>query len=74
MRLLAIFLAVISLQLQGCAAVWDDLKRDPRDAAWDPKPGQRLFDQLPAHDAAALTRCAGHLPPDQRRPGQTGRC
>ena len=74
MRLLAILLAVISLQLQGCAQLAAELQRDPRDAAWDPKPGQRLFDQLPAWDNAALIRCAGHLPPDQRRPGQTGRC
>ena len=72
MRLLAIFLAVISLQLQGCAAVWDDLKRDPRDAAWDPKPGYTLMDQLPPWDRS--DRCAGHLPPNQRKPHQTGRC
>ncbi len=76
MRLLAILLAVISLQLQGCATAWEELRRDPRDAPWDPKPGSgvALIDQLPAWEGAAHRRCAGHLTPERRRPDQTGRC
>ncbi len=65
MRSLAISLAVISLvTLQGCAGLAAELSRDPRDAAWDPKPGQRLFNQLPAWDGAGITQCGGWTYPD----------
>lgn len=71
-----IILAVIVAQLTGCAAVTEWANRDPRDAPWDPKAshGQTLFDQMPNWDNAAEKICAGHLRPDQRRPGQTDRC
>lgn len=71
--LVLLSLVLASTQLGGCA-VWTELARDPRDAAWDPKPGQRLFDQLPAWDNMAQKVCAGHLPPNQRRLGQVGGC
>ncbi len=59
MKLLALCLAVTSvLMLQGCAAL-AELGRDPRDAAWDPKPGQSLFAQLPPWERAAFKRCRG---------------
>lgn len=62
MRLLAILLVVTSLQLQGCAQLAAELQRDPRDAAWDPKPGQRLFDQLPPWDQDVCGRFKGRAP------------
>lgn len=78
MRSLAIILAVTSiLQLQGCAQIYAELQRDPRDAPWDPKPGSgiSLMDQLPPWDYDPNRRiCAGHKAPDQRLPHQTGRC
>jgi hypothetical protein len=58
--------SAVSLLLAGCAT------RDPRDAAWDPKPGQSLFEQLPNWDNAAERRCCGHL--RQCGPNQTPRC
>jgi hypothetical protein len=65
---LAIYLAVISvLQLQGCAQLMEELKRDPRDAAWDPKPGQRLMDQLPAWDQDVCGRFKGRAPGCERK-------
>ncbi len=68
MNKLAIYLAVISiLQLQGCAQLAAELQRDPRDAAWDPKPGQRLFDQLPAWDQDVCGRFNGRAPGCERR-------
>jgi hypothetical protein len=55
-------LIVIALaSLTGCAAVWEDINRDPRDAAWDPKGGAQLFEQLPAWDSAAERICCGAL-------------
>ncbi len=72
MRLLAITLAVCSLlTVQGCAQLAAELKRDPRDAAWDPKPGQRLFDQLPAWDTAH-EQCGGWTYPTD--PTRSRRC
>jgi len=54
--LLVIAAAVLST---GCAStgffaeVMEQVRRDPRDAAWDPRPGEgNLFDQLPAWDNA----------------------
>ena len=43
------------LSVTACAQL--DI-RDRRDAPWDPKPGQTLFDQIPAWDDA---------PPVQRK-------
>jgi hypothetical protein len=55
-------LSVISLvSLTGCAAVWEDINRDPRDAPWDPKGGAQLFEQLPAWDNAAERICCSAL-------------
>ena len=60
--------AAVSLALlAGCVTV-----RDHRDAAWDPPPGQSLFDQIPAWDGAATRVCCGHL--KQCGPGQSPRC
>jgi hypothetical protein len=56
-RQLAIFLAVISLT--GCAAVWEEVKRDPRDAPWDPKQPNEMFTQIPAWRGAANEVCCG---------------
>ena len=48
--LLIVAASIVALSLQGCA-VWEQLARDPRDAPWDPKPGQgQLFDQIPNWD------------------------
>ena len=46
------------------------------DRPYDPNfaQGESLFDQIPNWDGEALHRCAGHLPPEQRQPHQTGRC
>ncbi len=68
-RLSALLLVASLLLAQGCAI------RDPRDAPWDPKPAQRLFDQLPAWDGAALRECGGHLRPEQaKKEGRSIRC
>ena len=62
--LLIVFAAVST---QGC------MTYDRRDAPWDPKPGQALFDQIPNWEGEALRRCGGHLPESER--GQrTPRC
>jgi len=48
--LLIVAASIVALSLQGCAQ-WEQLARDPRDAPWDPKPGQgQLFDQIPNWD------------------------
>lgn len=60
--LLIVFAAVST---QGCAT------RDHRDAPWDPKPGQTLFDQIPI-EISASRRCCGHLRTCQVN--QTPRC
>lgn len=60
--LLIVFAAVST---QGC------MTYDRRDAAWDPKPGQTLFDQIP-NEISAHRRCCGHL--RSCAPGQTPRC
>ena len=63
LMLLIVFAAVISTQ--GCAT------HDRRDAAWDPKPGVNLFDQIP-NEISAHRRCCGHLQSCQA--AQTPRC
>lgn len=67
-RYCALLLAASTLLAAGCAT------RDPRDAAWDPPPGQMIFEQVPAWRGAALRVCGGHLPEHRRSVGQTGRC
>lgn len=68
-----IAVVTVALQLTGCAAVIDQLARDPRDAPWDPKPGEgQLFEQIPAWDGAAEKICCGHL--RECRPHQSPRC
>jgi hypothetical protein len=67
--------ALLCSNLVGCASIYNELSRDPRDARWDPKPGHQLFEQIPNEDGGALRRCGGHLPPEQaRREGRTMRC
>jgi hypothetical protein len=68
-RLPALVLTVITAT--GCANT--DIFRDPRDAPWDPKPGQgQLFEQIPAWDNAAEKICCGHL--RECKPHQSPRC
>jgi hypothetical protein len=57
------------MALQGCAGY-------PKDTPYDPnfEQGQTLFDQIPNNEGEALNRCAGHIPPSERKPHQTGRC
>ena len=64
--LLLVFAAVVSTQ--GCSVS----SYDRRDAAWDPKPGQSLIDQIPNWDGEAQRRCCGHL--RQCQANQTPRC
>ena len=66
--MLKILLAASSLVLlAGCAT-------DPRDTAWDPKPGHSLLDQIPNWDGEARRRCGGHLRAEERLPGMSDRC
>ena len=44
-RCCTVLVAVSILVLATGCAGWQP--RDPRDAPWDPKPGQTLFDQMP---------------------------
>lgn len=64
-----ILLAV--LVLNGCST-WSAMMRDPRDAPWDPKPGQTLFDQIPNNEGSANQICCGRLP--SCAPHQSPRC
>ena len=60
--------------LTGCAAIVEELTRDPRDAPWDPRSGQ-LFEQIPNWDDEAIRRCGGHLPPGEAElRGMSRRC
>lgn len=69
--------------LQGCA-VYTELARDPRDAAWDPPAGRQLFEQIPAWDGAASKICCSALrrddylkercDTDHPRPPRSNRC
>ncbi len=54
--------------LAACAA----LQQDRRDTAWDPRPGQTLFDQIPNEDGGANRVCCGHL--RSCKAHQTPRC
>ena len=63
--LLVSLIVFAAASTQGCAT------HDRRDAPWDPKPGQTLFDQIP-NEINASRRCCGHL--RSCAPGQTPRC
>ena len=56
--------------LAGCSI------HGPMDRPYDPDPsrGETLFDQIPNWEGEARKVCAGHIPPSQRKPHQTGRC
>ena len=60
----------LSLMLGACAYPYN------KDRPYDPDfgKGERLFDQIPNWEGEALSRCAGHIPPELRKPWQTGRC
>ena len=64
-------LVLVLLMLSACGSV-----HGPRDRPYDPNfsKGEQLFDQIPNNRGDALSRCAGHLPPSERKPHQTGRC
>jgi len=61
---------VIGCILGGCAYPYN--KDRPYDPDFDK--GEQLFDQIPNWEGEARKVCAGHLPPEQRKPHQTGRC
>jgi len=63
--LLASLIVFAAASTQGCAT------RDRRDAAWDPRPGVNLFDQIP-NEISAHRRCCGHL--KSCAAAQTPRC
>ena len=51
--------------------------RDFRDAPWDPRPGsgETLLDQIPNMEGEAMTKCGGHMQPeDAEREGRSLRC
>ena len=62
---LVLLLVFAAASTQGCAT------RDRRDAAWDPRPGVNLFDQIP-NEISAHRRCCGHL--KSCAAAQTPRC
>jgi hypothetical protein len=69
MKILHIALLVtLAASSTGCA----NLRQDPRDAAWDPKGSQQLFDQIPNWEGGANKVCCGHL--RRCQPHQTPRC
>jgi hypothetical protein len=53
MKLLAQAVVVLLL-LQGCAL------HDRRDAAWDPRGGRQLIDQIPSWDHSAERQCGDY--------------
>lgn len=61
---------VVGCILGGCAYPYN--KDRPYDPNFDK--GESLFDQIPNWEGEARKVCAGHLPPEQRKPHQTGRC
>jgi hypothetical protein len=52
-----VLLLTLCVNLTACTA----LQQDRRDAPWDPKRGQTLFDQIPNEDGGANRICCGHL-------------
>ena len=64
-------IVVIATALLGaCAYPYN--KDRPYDPDFDR--GESLFDQIPNWEGEARKVCAGHLPPEQRKAHQTGRC
>ena len=63
-----VLLLAVCANLAACA----QLQQDRRDAPWDPKPGQSLFDQIPNWEGGANRVCCGHL--RSCGPNQTPRC
>ena len=63
-------IAVSLFMLQACSSIVYN-----KDTPYDPnfEAGEQLFDQIPNNEGEALNRCAGHLPPSERKPHQTGR-
>jgi len=43
-RICSVLVLASTVAATGCAGYQP---RDPRDAPWDPRPGQTLFDQMP---------------------------
>ena len=67
LRLCALLaLALLAVNTAGCAT------HDRRDAAWDPRPGQTMFDQIPNWEGGAVRVCCGHL--RQCQAHQSPRC
>jgi len=62
-----VVLGLAMLTLSACSTF--DTPYDP-----DFVNGEQLADQIPNSEGEALWRCAGHLPPQERKPYQTGRC
>ena len=61
-KITAVLVLAAAVLLTGCAVVIEELSRDPRDAAWDPRPGQgQLIDQIPNWDNAATRICCSAL-------------
>ena len=70
LRLCALLaLALVAVNTAGCSAL---PTHDRRDAAWDPRPGQTLFDQIPNWEGGANRVCCGHL--RSCRADQSPRC
>ena len=65
-RCCSVLLLVSTVAATGCAT------QDRRDAPWDPKREQTLFDQQPNWEGAAAKICCGHL--RTCGPGQSPRC
>jgi len=60
---------VVGCILGGCAYPYN------KDRPYDPNfTSEQLIDQIPNWEGEARKVCAGHLPPEQRKPHQTGRC
>jgi hypothetical protein len=59
---------LLALSSTGCSI----LQHDRRDAPWDPKGSQTMFDQIPNWDGGANQRCCGHL--RQCKAHQSPRC
>lgn len=47
-----LLIALVVANLAACTGM-----RDRRDAQWDPKPGQALFEQLPNWEGKAMRQC-----------------
>jgi hypothetical protein len=74
----SVIISVAVSVLAGCSSTqggsfWSEMarevKRDPRDAPWDPPAGRQLFEQIPNWDRAADKICCGALigQPDEYR-------